>query len=318
MPDLTYPAVVLSALAAMALIAGCGSDQKTEPAPARAPESASPLDGTFTVERGAKKTSGGIEIPDSNDTLTWVARTACRASGCVATAALIDPGDPTAPHASLVFDYVDGHWSSVHEVAATCAMQSGDVPVQDWQTYTLTPQPDGTLTGTFTDRAALAGSCVNLSRPVTVRRTGDVDPEIDVEDPDSFGPRVESQAVWLHGSYSYTETDPTSGRELLVHTYRGDTTCLRTGDRCLTFMVNPESFGLLVLAFADGTWRQTTAPMSVECAAGTGASVKTGEYAFPRDAKNPIAALAGHEHQDQTGGCPGSFDFDANLERIGD
>lgn len=46
--------------------------------------------------------------------------------------------------------------------------------------------------------------------------------------------------------------------------------------------------------------------------------MKTSEYPFPGDATDPIAAIAGHEHQDQTDGWLGSHDFDAKLVRVGD
>ena len=78
------------------------------------------------------------------------------------------------------------------------SMQCNNAPVEVWVTFTLQPNPDGTLSGETT--RATSNSCSATKRTVTFTRTGDAD-VTKVPDPAALPPRAVSPAQALHGRY---------------------------------------------------------------------------------------------------------------------
>jgi len=307
---------VLSAAISCLLVASCtpgGSESGGHP-------SAPAFDGTFTAEFGVRTTVRGTLVPDTSVTVTWVARSACGDNGCVATATEFPPDERGDPRPStMVFDFVDGHWVSVTAEPAQCPSATGEpLDVEAWQTFVLDPKPDGALVGTYTNRSSVGGACFSATQPVTITRTADANPEARVADPAAQPARVPSPASGLWGSYRVVETNPATGQIYPPTIYAGNTHCLRTGERCLSYFVDPQSSALLVMTFAYDHWASVSAPLETPCGNGeTGMSVVTGTVALPQPVSDPIMALTGSNRTDLTGRCPKTLTVDTRLERTG-
>jgi serine/threonine-protein kinase len=263
----------------------------------------------------------GVEVPDTAATVKWVTRSSCADTGCITTATEVAPPDAEDPRPpKMVFDMVDGHWVSVREVPSQCMTPKGEpIDVQGWQTYTLEPRPDGTLVGTYANRSSVGGACHNSTQSVTVTRTGDADADVEVGDPTAEEPRASSPGAALWGDYVLTQTNPQTGEMYPPTTYSGNTRCVRSGEHCLSYLIEPSSAALLVLTFADGKWTSTSAPDDSPCDNGAPAtSVLTGEFALPQPVPDPITVLTGTQRTVRTGACPGDLTLDVRLERMGD
>jgi hypothetical protein len=301
------------ALAACLVLASCNSPQPQPPGPT--------FEGTFSAQFGPRTTVQGDEVPDTATTVTWVARSSCADTGCVAAATEVAPPDAEDPRPpKMVFDVVDGRWVSVREVPSQCMTPEGEsIDVQGWQVYSLDPRPDGTLVGTYTNRSSVGGACHNSTQSVTVTRTGDADPDVEVGDPAAQPPRASSPGSALWGVYVQTQTNPQTGQVYPPATYGGNTRCLRSGDRCLSYLVEPNTRALLVLTFADGMWTSTGAPDDSPCeGGGPGTSVLTGEFTLPQPVPDPIIVLTGTQRTVRMGACPGEVTLDVRLDRTGD
>jgi serine/threonine-protein kinase len=279
------------------------------------------LDGSFTAALAPGMTLSGNEIPDTKATVTWVARSTCRDTGCVATTTEVAADDAGALRPpTMVFDFIDGRWISVREVPSECVNSKGEsITVQGWQTYVLEPRTDGTLVGTYTNRSSVGGACHNSTQAVTLTRSGGGDPAVEVADPDTESAPEASPATALWGEYRQVQTNPQSAQVYPPTTYVGATQCLRTGDRCLTYLIDPHSKAILVMTFADGQWTSTSAPIDSACPDGSpGTSTLTGEFALPHPLTDPVTTLTGTQRTAQAGACKGSLTLDVTLTRIGD
>jgi hypothetical protein len=302
------------AVAACLVLASCSSPQPDSPP-------GPTFEGTFSAQFGPRTTVRGTEVPGTGVTVTWVTRSACADAGCVATATEVAPPDAQDPRPpNMVFDHVDNRWVSVRAVPSQCLIPNGQtMDVDGWQAYSLTPRPDGSLFGTYTNRSSVGGACHSSTQSVTVTRTADADPSVAVADPAAQPPRVASPGASLWGDYVQTQTNQQTGEVYPPTTYGGNTQCLRTGDRCLSYLVEPHTEALLVLTFAAGKWTSISAPDYSPCESGApAASVLTGEYALPQPVPDPITALTGTQRTIRTGACPGELIVDVKLDRIGD
>src|SRR5262249_8890338 len=123
-------------------------------------------------------------------------RTSCGSTGCVATATQLDAANhevARAPAQSANYTFADGHWQSapVHRQLnqSRCLGANGQVVAGTSTvvlTWSLEPQPDGTLRGTKTG-TALTNECGVQGQvavaPVAVTRVGDVPTGVAVADP---------------------------------------------------------------------------------------------------------------------------------------
>ncbi|OBH04238.1 hypothetical protein A5696_06195 [Mycobacterium sp. E2699] len=273
-----------------------------------------PNTGPFTGEYQAHFGQGGTldDVPASAaapTTDTYAVRSACGPTGCRATAARLSGELRLAP--TSVFDEVDGRWVAVSLGSDKCR----DSPKAEvWQVLTLQPRPDGTLTGEY--RGASENAC-NEKRTVTFTRTGDVD-ITKLPDPGALPPRVASPAEALQGRYHVTRkfkraVPPQQGDQAVV------TDCLRTGDRCMSYL-HSKTIDTPLL-FAGGVWNLHVEHDDNDPGCGGPVYAKaTGQYPLPQPPQDPIAVLTGHNHLDESGGpnCQWSLDYDETLTRTGD
>jgi hypothetical protein len=281
----------------------------TATAPAGAPSAApntGPFTGAYTVRFGPVTKMDGTAVPGATPaTDQYAVRSVCGSNGCVATAAMLSGGLKLA--SSVEFDQVGDRWMSVTIDSLPC--QDAASPI--WQVFTLTPAPDGTLTGEYT--AAAANDCAE-KRTVTFTRTGDTDLD-SLPDPAKLTARVVSPGEALHGSYHNklvfkSGLQPQNADEVVT------TNCLRTGDKCMSYFYSHTKDTPLV--FDGGKWvLDERYPVTVQGC--TNLRLTThGEYPMPQPPQNPVMLLQGHGHHEQTGNCSVNVDFDETLTRTGD
>ncbi|GAB3022307.1 serine/threonine-protein kinase [Mycobacterium bourgelatii] len=295
-------AAVVLLVVAVGIFAGVALTQQQGPTAT----ASGPLAGTYRADFGP---TIGLDAPPSLGTTaltaTYGLRSVCETGGCVATATR--RGGAQLGPAALVFDQIGGRWVFVAVDPGQCEGAAAD----SWQVMTLQPGSDGTLSGEYTTNTG--GSCVER-RTVTFTRIGDADLN-DISDPARQPKRVVSPAEALRGHYHLTRTF-TDGSPPLQASLAGTTYCLRTGDRCTSFL--HDAFGGLPMVFADGVWtyaiqREDTCPTS-----GANAQVQvTGQFSVPQVPQDPITTLSGHGHQSISDSC-GDSDFDETLTRTGD
>jgi serine/threonine-protein kinase len=263
-----------------------------------------PFTGTFTVDFGPAVNLAGKPVEGGPPPYqeTWRLRSVCRASGCVATAST---GGRFIPK-EVVFDDVGGRWLTVVTSQDKCR----NLDSERFDVVWLQPRPDGTMSGEKI--AALSMGCY-AKRSVTFTRTGDTDVGA-LSDPASQPPRVVSPAEALHGRYHMEVSYPSGTKQELDLGVRTD--CLRTGDRCMSYMLASESGFELV--FGNGKWTRTEV-FDVPCSAGgTSQDKHSAEFPLPQPPQDPITLLSGRGHKESTGTACLSTDYNQKFVRTGD
>ena len=229
---------------------------------------------------------------------------------------------------TLVFDEVGQSWLSVAVTASMSPSSASLAPGfrqncppgvavtgEIWEVISLQPRANGTLAGEYTVRSS--SNCDN-TRTVTFTRVGDVDVN-SVPDPASQAPRVVSPAEALRGRYHYAVTArfTTGGTATTKGDYVVRTDCLRTGDRCMSFLHNDKAGDALV--FADGAWTEN-GESDGSCPPGGNFRAKvSGTFPLPKPLQDPIPVLTGNGRMERSPGTAcASFDFDMRYERTGD
>jgi serine/threonine-protein kinase len=187
-----------------------------------------------------------------------------------------------------------------------------NLPAEIWEVFKLQPRPDGTLTGEHT-RTGI-DNCAE-KRTVTFTRTGDVVVN-KLPDPAALPPRVVSPAEALRGRYQLSRTF-TMGVPSQMFDQTVSTDCLRTGDRCMSYLYGATSDSPLL--FVGGAWISEIAHTTDIPGCGPTQLHTSAQYPLPQPLQNPITVLTGHGHHEQSGSaCATSIDFDETITRTGD
>lgn len=270
----------------------------------RAPTVASPranapaaptFDGTYRVDYDfAKRTENGAPYGQPNiGNTTWYAfRSSCRPTGCFATGTKLDANNhsmASSPSRTVELHFVDGHWRlkpvQIQVQLAQCLGADGKSVVAGAATtivtWSLEPQPDGTLRGVDT-QTTLTNECGTQGEvqqaPMVATRTGDVKPSVTLTDPATVAATLTTDTAvpptagpTLDGTYrleqdlaKQTANDaPTTGgtsSEIDWWALRSSCTsqCVATGIE-VDERNHPEAMGSnrVVLHFIDGQWRNT-------------------------------------------------------------
>ncbi|MCP9274548.1 serine/threonine-protein kinase [Mycolicibacterium arenosum] len=277
------------------------------PTPTGPPPNTGPLTGLYRADFGPITHLNDVPGPDpSKASDRFAIRSTCLPTGCVANATRLEG---TVAYAKpFVLDRIGDRWFAVGLSAVPCKT---DQATEAWEVMSLRPQPDGRLAGEF---MSLTGNDCLMKRTVTLTRTGDVDVE-SLPDPASLAPRVRSPAEGLWGEYLQTRTFPRVGQQQQA-TYRVNTHCVRTGDRCISFMWGPNGEAN-PLVFDKDAWALFT-ETDVVCRGATMHVKKTGRYPLPAPAQTPIPELNGSGRQDQSAPCAAEVEFTETMTRTGD
>ena len=266
------------------------------------------LEGTFAAEYAAATAPNGQAIENApGGRETWVIESACSTAGCVATGSKVNGSQSTAT--TWVLDKIGERWTAVSATQGNCQ----NVTTEVWESMSFQQRSDGTLDGEFIVRSATG--CAR-DQKVTFTRTGDVQPNVSIADPQAQPARVTSSAQGLHGRYQETDTY-TDGSRGAEANFDIQSYCLRTGDRCLSYWLNPDDSKTLV--FAQNQWVLTTTATEGDCKSGGRAHRQISQqYPLPQPSQDPITLLTGHGHYTITGDCPYNSDFDSRVARTGD
>ena len=283
-----------------------GGSQSAAPTPGAPPPNTGPFTGTFTADVGPQLRYSGAPREGAPPPYkeTWRLRSVCRPSGCVAIAAT----GGQFPTKEVVFDDIGGRWFAVTVSQGLCHTYD----TEQFHVISLQPRPDGTMNGEWTTTAAKG--CFD-KRTITFTRTGDTDVGL-LADPANQPPRVVSPAQALHGRYHAETTFANGAREESDFGVRTD--CLRTGERCLSDFLNPDTGTGAVLVFGNGKWTRTE-EFDEPCSAGGTSHIKvSAEFPLPQPPQDPITLLTGHGQLEATGSACVDNDFDQKFIRTGD
>jgi len=196
-------AVLLTAIGVVGfVIRPTRSAVSTSPASSPASTPVPPVavfDGTYRFDYDYNKQTinGAPYAVQTTDTTSWWAfHSTCRSTGCVATATELDPKDHQVAHTpatSAEYRFVDGHWQSAPVQRQLgqprCLGTDGQVVAGAnavMLTWSLAPQPNGTLTGAKTG-TALTNECGVQGQvavaPVVAARVDAVPTGVPVADP---------------------------------------------------------------------------------------------------------------------------------------
>jgi len=305
--------VAVVAIVAAIIIANSGDDEKpvagsTSSSATTASTSAvpaiAPLQGTYSVAFGATFLADGAPAGDGPYAETWRLRSACGGNGCVATG--VTGGQYQVK--DVTFDDVDGAWLSVQTSTAGCK----DVDDESWNVISIKPQPDGSMTGEMTQ--SLPRGCF-VRRTVTFTKTGDTDTSY-IPDPSSLPARVVSPAEAFHGKYDSELTFASGTPRIRTNHFGVRTDCLRTGDRCMSYLLEP-GISSQPFVFANGVWTRSD-EFDDPCSGQTSHIKMTATLPLPQPAQNPITLLTGHGFAASNGGGCNSVSFDQKITRTGD
>lgn len=307
------------AACAVLVAVACSPPAPPPPPPPGPPEPS--LDGTFRIELATGTGDTGADQPGTAGTFDLVARSACVDGACVATASAPEYDAPAALPAAaaageLVFDFVDGRWVAVRAQQSTCREDTGE-GVHDtysWRTYVLEPATGPTFTGWYVERNALESCGGSTRQAITATRTGEPDAGITLPDPESQPVRVTTPAAGLRGQYTSTLTARATRRTEPAGVFTAETTCLRTGDRCLSYLIrddDPDRGSARKLVFADGHWTESSAPIAGECpGGGRFTALNSAVLPLPPLPGDPIESLTGAFTQRSAGDCSGTREYE--------
>jgi serine/threonine protein kinase len=303
---IVIPIAVIMMIAAVATILTVLIGKENEP---RQNASAAPIDGTYAADFAVATTPSGQPYDNApGGRETWVFKSACSTSGCVATASRVNGSVSTA--STLVLDKIGGSWIGVSATQGTC----DNAPTEYWESMSLQQRQDGSLAGEFDVRPATG--CAH-NQQVTFARTGDAQAGVSVADPKAQPPRVISPAQGLGGRYQETETSPADPSSNYSLSFGIQSYCLRTGQRCLSYWQNPQDPRTFL--YSQDQWVLTNTSVGVDCTKGGKARRDTSlTYPLPQPTPKPITLLTGHGHYTLTGDCSANTDFDSRVERTGD
>jgi serine/threonine protein kinase, bacterial len=163
-------------------------------APLASTHPAAVLDGTYRLDYDlAKQTANAAPTTGgSAETRWWAFRSLCTATGCVATGSgLADTDHNEAKGVAHVLHFADGRWQDTPypQTPVQCPRTNGTLNDTSTLSWSLAPQPDGTLRGVATE-TVLTDECGNQGTvyrtPVVATRTGDVPLGVTVADPALF------------------------------------------------------------------------------------------------------------------------------------
>jgi serine/threonine protein kinase, bacterial len=192
-------AVLVTAIGAVGYLMQPTRNTASAPAASTPAPPAAVLDGTYRFNYDyEKQTINGAPyaVHTADNAAWWAFRSSCRSTGCVASATRLDNNNHQVAHTpaqSADYRFADGQWQSApfkRQIAQKRCLGADDQVVEGANTVMLTwslgPQPDGTLRGVMTG-IALTNECGLQGQvavaPVVATRVGDVPSGVGVADP---------------------------------------------------------------------------------------------------------------------------------------
>ena len=314
---MSWTKVVIAAMSAAVLLAGCSSGGSGDSAGATAPDGGPALDGTYVFEFDvAKRTQLGAPAPRQEPlTAKWAIRSHCVDAGCTATATRLHMnGKPADTRTTL--DFLDGKWVMVFAEDSKC--NAGGQPARVLGTWVLEPKANNVLSGVWTEITMGQDCPWVVQMPVVVTRQSDVAPDVPVSDPAGIEARRPSKPEGFQGVYNQTiTTQPPDGQPATLP-IKIDTFCVRNTDECASIQSTKieNKPQITPLTFAGDRWVYRWDRSGRTCPDG---APSTGfgfdEVFFPEASPNPLPRLTGTRRLDIGDPCPTQQLFDLVYER---
>jgi serine/threonine-protein kinase len=144
------------------------------------------FDATHVTFNGEQKTTDV-----KKDSEWWAFHSSCTSTRCVAVGTQLVDSNPQAPSgaAAVVLEFTDGRWQDRPRLQAPAPCDEGTGAEWLTKSWSLQPDPDGTLRGAetatiLTNECGSQGNVVKF--PMVVTRIGDVPPAVLLADPALF------------------------------------------------------------------------------------------------------------------------------------
>jgi hypothetical protein len=149
------------------------------------------LDGTYRLDYDFEKTTlNDAPSPGPNKAYWSAFRSLCTSAGCVATSARLDDTiHQVAAGTVHVLHFAENAWQYASEpLEIFCSNANKTITATESYSWSLEPQPDGTLKGVETIHVQTneCGSQGTIRTPVVATRVGDVPPSVIVAEPALF------------------------------------------------------------------------------------------------------------------------------------
>jgi hypothetical protein len=278
------------------------------------------INGTYRLDYDAKgQTKNGKPVPaEPIPAFAWSFRSACPATGCVATATRLREGGTDI---KVVLDFAGGRWIEAHMAEAGSCPGGGTAP--HLTSWSLGPGSDGTFVGMQTDMYMGTGCATVLQTPITLTRVGNAVPT--AIDPASLPPRVPAAPESLHGRYMFNQTRRGGGESPAPNPVDIRTICARNSLDCGSLFTSRQDVGrdnVQVYQFVTDRW---TWGVEVDGTCTAGDEVKgtvhqklAVDLPLPQPNSDPIGTLPGTSTTEYTGDCGENETFDVSLNRVGD
>jgi hypothetical protein len=319
--------VALAAWLAVGCTAGTGD---TSPASTSRPSGPAAFQGVYRADyAGDQQLWNGKPNPGQLSARQYAIRSACVADSCVATgirlrdddAAAVFQEDDGKDVAPLTVDFVGGSWQWAQQYDYRCDADGSSG--HEFVAWSVTPQPDGKLTGTRIDARFASPACTGVFEvPITLSRVGDADAKVSLPDPATEPAWQPTPPAGLTGNYHVVSTPRQPGDQPPTLAAEFTSFCVRNTDTCIAverFTGSSGSESVNALEFADGRWTMTYLGGEVTCPRGGKATREAHlELQLPNPAGVPIDALTGLQRFTYGGECTDVNEWDVVAKRIPD
>jgi len=218
----------------------------------------------------------------------------------------------------VTLDYLHDNWVMVLGEDVNC--NQGGQPARMLGTWVLQPQPDDTLTGTWTEITTGPDCPFVVQMPVKVSRHGDAPEGVEVADPASVPARKPSKADGFNGPYAQSINTRPPSADTATIPVEVATFCVRNTEECASPQasnVNGSS-QMTPLTITDGRGAYKFNRGDAACDNDPAAMAQRfgyDELLIPDAAPNPIPSLSGTRRLEMLEPCPDEAFYDLTYQR---
>jgi hypothetical protein len=317
--------VLASILTFVAACASHASEVQPSGQPAPATQSGG-FNGVYRTEYvGDEQVWNGKPSPAELAARQYAFRSTCETDGCVATGIRLDDGDTGKVYSDdgkdvppVTLDHVGDQWLWAAQYPFTCDEDGSSG--RQFVAWSVTPQPDGKLTGTRVDARFASPVCTGVFEvPLVMTRVGDVAATTPLPDPAAAQARKPTPPEGLSGHYGVASTPRQLGGESSTLPAVFTSYCVRSTDNCVAlerFTGSSGTQAVNALEFGDGRWTLTYQGGEVTCPYGGKATRETYvEFTMPTPAAAPLEQLTGRQRSSYTGSCLDVDEWDLVAKR---
>jgi hypothetical protein len=320
-------AIVLSVVTVVAAACSSGPGDAGQATKSQ-PSGAAAFHGVYRADyAGDQQVWNGKPSPDELSARQYAIRSACAGDKCVATGVRLRDDDDAHVFADddgkdvepLTIDLVGDKWQWTERYEYRCDADGSTG--HEFVAWSVTPQPDGTLTGTRIDARFASPVCAGVFEvPITLSRVEDADAKVALPDPAAQPAWAPAAPAGLTGNYNITNTPRQPGDQPPTLPAEFTSFCVRNTNTCIAlerFTGSSGAESVNALEFADGRWTMTYLGGEVTCPLGGKAARTTYlEFVLPHPGTAPIDALTGLQRYTFSGDCIDVNEWDLVAKRV--